>query len=211
METQKLQLAVVFAPFYFFIEYLGGIMTLEQFKDSLERFPIIATVHADELERAIISPAEILCHMKADLLRISDDIKRVHEAGKFILVHIDLAEGIASDKTGIQYLANLGVDGIISTRGKLIRQAKEIGLITVQRFFALDTQGIESIEEMLSVSSPDYIEIIPGVIGKVISRFASRGIPVIAGGLIESKAEITEAISSGASAVSTGKTELLYL
>jgi glycerol uptake operon antiterminator len=186
-------------------------MTLNQFRDSLERFPLIATVHADEFNRALNSPAEILCHMKADLLTIREVIKKVHEKGKYILVHIDLAEGIASDKTGIQYLANLGVDGIISTRGKLIRQAKEIGLITVQRFFALDSQGIESIEEMLSVSSPDFIEIIPGVIGKVISRFASRGIPVIAGGLIESKAEITEAISCGASAVSTGKEELWYL
>lgn len=186
-------------------------MTLNEFKDSLENFPLIATVHGEELEAALNSPAEILCHMKADLLTIDKDIKRVHAAGKHILVHIDLAEGIASDKTGIQYLRNLGVDGIISTRGKLIRQAKDMGLITVQRFFALDSQGIESIEEMLSVSSPDFIEIIPGVIGKVISRFASRGIPVIAGGLIESKAEITEALSCGASAVSTGKKELWYL
>ncbi len=186
-------------------------MELTEFKNLLDSFPLIATVHAEELEAALVSPAEILCHMKADLLTIADVIKKVHATGKYILVHIDLAEGIASDKTGIQYLRNLGVDGIISTRGKLIRQAKEMGLITVQRFFALDTQGIESIEEMLSVSSPDFIEIIPGVIGKVISRFASRGIPVIAGGLIESKAEITEALSSGASAVSTGKKELWYL
>lgn len=186
-------------------------MTLNEFKDSLERFPVIATVHASELGKALVSPAEILVHMKADLLTIADDIKKVHQAGKYVLVHIDLAEGIASDKIGMQYLANIGVDGIISTRGKLIRQAKEIGLITVQRFFALDSQGIESIEEMLAVCSPDFIEIIPGVIGKVISRFASRGIPVIAGGLIESKAEITEALSSGASAVSTGKKELWYV
>lgn len=186
-------------------------MTLNQFKDSLDRFPLIATIHADELEAALFSPAETLCHMKANLLTIAEEIKRVHEKGKYILVHIDLAEGIASDKTGIQYLKKAGVDGIVSTRGKLIRQAKDMGLITVQRFFALDSQGIESIEEMLSVSSPDFVEIIPGVIGKVISRFASRGIPVIAGGLIESKAEITEALSCGASAVSTGKKELWYL
>lgn len=186
-------------------------MTLKQFKDLFESFPIIATVHADELESALSSPAEIVCHMRSNLLTIADEIDRVHKAGKYILVHIDLAEGIASDKTGIQYLRDLGVDGIVSTRGKLIRQAKEMGLITVQRFFALDSQGIESIEEMLSVSSPDFIEIIPGVIGKVISRFASRGIPVIAGGLIENKAEITEAISCGAAAVSTGKKELWYL
>ncbi|MEE0945627.1 MAG: glycerol-3-phosphate responsive antiterminator [Acutalibacteraceae bacterium] len=186
-------------------------MTLNEFKASLERFPVIATVHKSELCSALKSPAEILVHMKADLLTIKDDIEAVHKSGKYILVHIDLAEGIASDKTGIQYLYNIGVDGIISTRGKLIRQAKELGLITVQRFFALDSQGIESIEEMLPICSPDYIEIIPGVIGKVITRFSSRGIPVIAGGLIESKSEITEAISSGASAVSTGKEELWYV
>ena len=186
-------------------------MTLGQFKDSLERFPVIATVHALELKKALVSPAEILCHMRAELLTIEQDIKNVHAEGKYLLVHIDLAEGIAGDKNGLQYLANIGVDGIVSTRGKLIKMANEIGLITVQRFFALDTQGVENIEDMLAVSSPDFIEIIPGVIGKVISRFASRGVPVIAGGLIESKGEITEAISSGAAAVSTGKEELWYV
>lgn len=195
----------------FYLNYLVIFMNLNQFKDSLERFPVIATVHTSDLSNALASPAEILVHMKAELLTIEDEIKQIHKAGKYVLVHIDLAEGVASDKIGIKYLAKIGADGIISTRGKLIRQAKEIGLITVQRFFALDSQGIESIEETLSVSSPDFIEIIPGVIGKVISRFASRGIPVIAGGLIESKSEITEAISSGASAVSTGKKELWYV
>lgn len=186
-------------------------MTLKEFKDSLERFPVIATVHKQMLKKAIASPAEILVHMNADLISIEEDVKAIHKSGKYVLVHIDLAQGIAADKTSLQYLSNLGVDGIISTRGKLIRQAKEMGLITVQRFFALDTQGIESIEEMLTVCSPDFMEIIPGVIGKVIYRFSSRGIPVIAGGLIESKSEITEAISSGASAVSTGKEELWYV
>ena len=186
-------------------------MTLNKFKDLLESSPLIATVHADELKTALESPAEILCHMKANLLTIADEIEMVHKAGKYIFVHIDLADGIASDRIGIQYLKNAGVDGIVSTRGKLIKQVKDMGIITVQRFFALDSQGIESIEEMLSICSPDFIEIIPGVIGKVISRFVSRGIPVIAGGLIENKTEITEALSRGASAVSTGKKELWYL
>jgi len=202
---------VVFVFFYFLMTVGVDFVTLKEFKDSLERFPVIATVHKQMLEKAIVSPAEILVHMNADLLSIEEDVKAIHESGKYVLVHIDLAQGIAGDKTSLLYLSSLGVDGIISTRGKLIRQAKEMGLITVQRFFALDTQGIESIEEMLTICCPDFMEIIPGVIGKVISRFSSRGIPVIAGGLIESKTEITEAISSGASAVSTGKEELWYV
>ena len=125
-----------------------------------------------------------------------------------VIVHIDLTEGISRDKYGVEFLADLGVDGIISTKASLIRCAKEHGLITVQRFFAYDSQGVESIDEMLSQSSPDIIEVMPGVIGKIITRFANAKAPLIAGGLIETKAEVTSALSLGAFAVSTGKEEL---
>ena len=121
---------------------------------------------------------------------------------------LDLAEGIGRDRSGIRFLAQCGVDGIISTKAQLIRLAKEQGLITVQRFFALDSKGMESIEEMLHTSTPHLIEIMPGVIGKAIRRFAGCGIPVIAGGLVETKAEVTDAINCGAAAVSTGRESL---
>ena len=40
---------------------------------------------------------------------------------------------------------------------------------------------------MLSATNPDLIEIMPGIASKVIERFVGSGIPVIAGGLIESR------------------------
>ena len=55
------------------------------------------------------------------------------------------------------------------------------------------------------------MEIMPGVIPKVIERLAKGKIPVIAGGLIETKAEITTALGSGATAISTGRPELWEL
>jgi glycerol uptake operon antiterminator len=103
------------------------------------------------------------------------------------------------------------VDGIISTRAQLIRLAKEQNLITVQRFFALDSKGMESIEEMLRATNPHLMEIMPGVIGKAIRRFRKSGIAVIAGGLIETKQEVTDALGAGATAVSTGQQTLWYL
>ena len=93
----------------------------------------------------------------------------------------------------------------------LIKAAKEHSLATVQRFFALDSQGVESISDMLSNSSPDFIEIMPGVIGKIIERFSNESAPLISGGLIETKADVTTALSLGAFAVSTGKPELWYI
>ena len=55
------------------------------------------------------------------------------------------------------------------------------------------------------------MEIMPGVIPKVIQRLSKEKVPVIAGGLIETKAEVTAALRSGATAISTGRPELWEL
>lgn len=186
-------------------------MHLENIKDCFEKSPIIAAVQNNTLSEALDSPVEIIFDLKASLLKVEDTIKRVHSVGKKIFIHIDLAEGIGKDRTGIEYLAKCGVDGIISTRGQLIRYANEAGLVTVQRFFALDSKGVEDIGDMLTSSKPDLIEIMPGIASKVIRRFVEKGTPIIAGGLIETKQEITEALKNGAEAISTGKQELWYV
>lgn len=186
-------------------------MTLPQIIDCLEQNPVIAAIRDDGWNAALQSPAQVLFYLSADLLSVQQRVKEAHEAGKFILIHIDLAEGIGKDRTGIRYLTQCGVDGIISTRAQMIRLAKEQNLLTVQRFFALDSKGMESIDDMLRSSTPHLMEIMPGVIGKAIARFSQGSIPVIAGGLIQTKREVTEAISSGAAAVSTGQQDLWYL
>ena len=78
--------------------------------------------------------------------------------------------------------------------------------------FGYDIQKeIDGIGDMLETVKPDLIEIMPGIVGKVIKRFVAYGIPVIAGGLIETKQEITEALKNGAEAISTGKQDLWYV
>ncbi len=176
--------------------------------NSMERSPVIAAVADNKWDAAIKGPSEVIFYFKANILSVKERINEAHKKGKAIFVHIDLAEGIAKDRFGIEFLKNAGVDGIISTRGQLIRAAKDLGLVTIQRFFALDSQGVENISEQLFSASPDFMEIMPGVIGKIISRFSGGAVPVIAGGLVESKSEVTEALSLGAIGVSTGKIEL---
>ena len=185
-------------------------MLFSQLTDSLERMPVIAAVQENLWKEALASPAEVIFHLNANLLTVAKRIEQAHEAEKSLFVHMDLAEGIGKDRVGVDFLALHGVDGIISTRGQIIRHAKEIGLITVQRFFALDSKGVNGMEELLEQSKPDLIEIMPGVMGKIIHRFAGGKIPVIAGGLIETKTEVTEALRYGAVAVSTGKQDLWY-
>lgn len=186
-------------------------MQLSEIITCLECNPVIAAIRDDKWEEALACPAQVIFYLSADLLTVGERVRQAHEAGKFVMVHLDLAEGVGKDRTGIRYLSQCGVDGIISTRAQLIRIAKEQGLLTVQRFFALDSKGIESIDDMLRNANPHLMEIMPGVIGKAIRRFTKSGIPVIAGGLIQTKSEVTEALGAGATAVSTGQQELWYL
>ena len=180
-------------------------------KARLEEFPVIAAVRERFFEKALNGPTEVIFLLGCDIATVGDKIKAAHQKGKIILVHIDLSEGIGKDKSGIMYLSSLGVDGIISTKGNLIKYAKELGIVTVQRFFAYDSHGIEGIDEVVDNNNPDFIEIMPGVIGKITERFSKLLVPLISGGLIETKAEVTEALKCGAFAVSTGKEELWYI
>ena len=186
-------------------------MKLQPILDCLECDPVIAAIRDDRWQEAIDSPAQVLFYLSAEVLTVAERIRQAHEAGKYVLVHADLAEGIGKDRAGLRYLAQCGADGILSTKAQLIRYAKELDLIAVQRFFVLDSRGMESIDEMLRTSCPHLMEIMPGVIGKAIRRFSSGPIPVIAGGLLQTKAEVTEALRSGATAVSTGQEALVSI
>lgn len=177
----------------------------------LECNPVIAAVTDEKWQAALESPAQVIFYLSANLLTVKEQVEEAHRAGKYVMVHMDLAEGIGKDRAGMRYLAQCGVDGVISTKAQQIRYAKEQGLITIQRFFALDSKGMESIEEMLRNTNPHLMEIMPGVIGKAILRFRKSGIPVIAGGLIETKQEVTVALGAGATAVSTGQQKLWYI
>lgn len=186
-------------------------MRYSELKDSLERCPVIAAVHGKQWKQALTAPPELLFLLDASLLTIRQQCEEAHAAGKHVFVHLDLAEGIGRDKTGIRYLAECGVDGILSTKAQLIRWAKEQNLLTIQRFFVLDSQSMNSVAEMVHSTEPHLMEIMPGVICKALKRFGEGSVPVIAGGLLENKSEVTTALSCGATAVSTSREELWYL
>ncbi len=181
-------------------------------KEYLAESPIIAAVSdSASFREALKAPPKILFHQSLKLPCIQEQIDAAHAAGKLLFVHIDLAEGLGRDRTAIEYLAKCGADAIISTRGQCIRYAREAGLMTVQRFFMLDSQSLSGVRGMIANTMPDFLEIIPCVVAKVVKRFSEGDVPVVAGGLIETKAEVTEALRSGAIAISTSRSELWYI
>lgn len=179
---------------------------------NIEKNPIIAAVRTESaLKAALRCPAKTIFLLHASILNLHDVARDCKASGKQIFLHIDLAEGLGKDAAGLRYVSNLGVDGIISTRANLIRTAKECGLKTVQRFFIVDSQSIATATDSALAVCPDLLEVMPGVVPKIIEQFcANLTIPVIAGGLIETKEDVIRAIKAGAAGISTTKEALWY-
>ena len=176
----------------------------------METGKVIAAVRFDnEFIEAAESDVKIIFYLAPNILSLEQKIKFAHAKGKKVFIHLDLAEGIGKDKSGIVFAKKLGVDGIISTRASIIKAAHEEGLFTVQRFFTMDSQSVNVAVEGLKSSKADMIEIMPGVLSKTIKRLKERvSVPVIAGGLIETPSEVEAAFNTGAAAISTGNKDL---
>ena len=89
--------------------------------------PVIAAVKTDEsLTAALASPCSTVFLLASTLLTVDGLVRRIHEAGKLAVVHIDLVDGLSSREIAVDSLIALcSPDGIISTRPTLIR--REIG------------------------------------------------------------------------------------
>ena len=171
---------------------------------------VIAAVRTEEdFCAALGSSATHIFLLYSNIMTIKKQLERAHALNKKLFVHIDMSDGIGRDSAGVAYLAELGVDGIISTRTGIIRAARDLSLTSVQRIFSIDSQATQTSANAAGNFHPSYIESMPGVIPKVISRFcSSTDIPIIAGGLVETAGEVAAALKAGAVAVSTGNKNL---
>ena len=174
--------------------------------ETLLNEPVIAAVKTDEsLTAALASPCSTVFLLASILLTVDGLVRRIHEAGKLAVVHIDLVDGLSSREIAVDSLIALcSPDGIISTRPTLIRRARHRGLLTVQRAFILDSLSLTSLSGQLEQGKPDFVEILPGIMPRVIAEISARTqVPVIAGGLLRDKADVMAAMCAGAAAVST--------
>ncbi len=163
-----------------------------------------------DFEKMLDSDHEILVLLETRLSQLSGLVKYAHKRGKKVFIHADLVQGLKADEYGIEFLINnIKVDGIISTRGNVITLAKKHRIFAIQRLFVLDSHALEHNLKICNRVQPDYIEVLPGIIPKIIKEvYEKTGIPVIAGGLIRSKQDIDDALESGAAAVTTSNYEL---
>lgn len=173
---------------------------------SFEKSPIVAAIKDEQgLSRCIESDSQIVFVLYGNINTISGIVKRLKDAGKTVFVHVDLLDGLAAREVTIEFLKrNTCLDGIISTKLPLIKCAKNAGLMTVMRFFIIDNLSLRNIRKKDYYQYADMIEILPGLMPKIITQISQEiKRPIIAGGLISEKSDIVTALSAGAVAISS--------
>ncbi|OEG63136.1 glycerol uptake operon antiterminator [Halanaerobium congolense] len=177
-------------------------------------YPIIPAVRdIKNLEKAMrIKESVLIFLLTGSIFNLEEAMELAHKYDKILMVNIDLVKGIAHDKEGIRYLAEKDLcDGIISTKGYLIKEASNNDLMTIQRVFLLDSASLISAEKSFNSNNVDAVEILPGLAAPYFierQNNSKHKYPVIAGGLIKSKSEVDDLKKQNIFAVSTSDHQL---
>ncbi len=174
--------------------------------DRLGNSPIIAAVkNTAGLQKALLCDCEIVFILFGTINNISEVVASAKKSDKAVFVHMDLIDGLSAKESALDFIASTTLaDGIISTKPNIIKYAKGLGLLTVQRFFVLDSLALENIHKADKLCDADFIEILPGLMPKIIKMLSTQlKKPLIAGGLISDKDDVVAALSANAVAVST--------
>lgn len=172
----------------------------------LEKSPVIAAVKDDDgLARCLAADVQVVFVLYGTVVDIPAIVEKIKVAGKAAIVHIDLIDGLSSREVAADFIAaSTLADGVISTKGALVRRARELGLVGIRRFFLLDSMALQNLQKGQNAQDADFIEVLPGVMPKILVRVVSScPLPVIAGGLIGDKEDVVSALSCGVLAVST--------
>ncbi|MDO5715690.1 MAG: glycerol-3-phosphate responsive antiterminator [Tissierellia bacterium] len=186
-------------------------MSNKKIIECIEENPIIVAVkNSEELEMALQEDSKIIFLLNENLLQLKQDIEAIKKAKKYSIVHIDLVEGLSAKEVTVDFIKSYTqADGIISTRPKNVKRAKELHLFSILRLFLIDSLSFNNLEKNIDISQPDMVEILPGVMPKIIKRITSQvKTPIIAGGLISDKEDVISALNAGAIAISSSNSNI---
>ena len=176
----------------------------------LARHPIIMAIYGiEQLKTALSSKAEVCIIANIDLIKLQPVIELLSKAGKYVIVNIDSCNGLSQDKGGIDYVAETGEMGLLSTRLQTVQRAKKCGLVTMQKIFVTDRstwlRSLKAVEQ----SEPDYVQLMPAQMLPLLSQ-ADRNVlpPIVASGFVCNEEHAQTALLHGAIAVSSSDSAL---
>jgi len=185
------------------MELLGHRRSL--FSRLLRDRPVIASLFTpDDIDAFAESDARVCILANAELRSLEATVARLRELGRFIFVNLDSIAGLASDAGGIDFLASVGVDGTVTTRGTIISRVQARQMVAAQKLFVTDRLNLPRATQAVTSAQPDYVQVMPAPVLPFIRNEPVMTVsPVLAGGFISTSNDVLAALACGASGVST--------
>lgn len=179
----------------------------------LARQPVIMAIYGiEQLKTALSSTAEVCIIANIDLIKLQPVIEVLSKAGKYVIVNIDSCNGLSQDKGGIDFVAETGAMGLLSTRLQTVQRAKKCGLVTMQKIFVTDRSAWSRSLHAVKQSEPDYVQLMPAQMLPLLSQ-TDRNVlpPIVASGFVSNQEHARTALQHGAVAVSSSDSALWNL
>lgn len=178
----------------------------------IENNKILAVKDLETLDNALLSSSKIIFLLNSDICSIEETTRLIKTSGKLCFIHLDMIQGLnTKDNSALDYLReNTFADGIITTKSQVAKYSHKIGFLVILRCFLIDSLSLNTTEKLFNETYIDAIEILTGVMPKIIEQISKRSsIPIIAGGLIFDYEDVNLALKSGAVAISTTKLNII--
>ncbi|MEO8229399.1 MAG: glycerol-3-phosphate responsive antiterminator [Chloroflexota bacterium] len=156
------------------------------------------------LGEALSSRAPVIFILRGNGLSLGALVRRIHDANKLVAVHVDLVGGLRADRAGVEWLASVGVDAVISSHGQLMAAIRHGGMTAIHRLLLVRRNQLDTAVAAIGRSAPNIVEILPGVIlPSVVGMMPRFEVPVLAGGFVRTEADVQAILSAGALGVTT--------
>lgn len=172
--------------------------------------PCCAAITAGtSVDAALSSRAPVIFILRGNGLSLTPLVRRIHGAGKLVAVHIDLVSGLRQDRAGVAWLASAGVDAVISSHGQLMASIRSEGMTAILRLLIVRRSQLDSAVQAIGHSSPNVVEILPGVLfPSIVDRMPPFTMPVLGGGFIRMESDVRAVLNAGALGVTTSSKAL---
>ena len=163
-----------------------------------------AITEDDRLEEALASQAPVVFMLRGNGLTLGPTVRRIHEAGKLVAVHVDLVAGLRADRASVSWLAGAGVDAVISSHGQLMAPIRHERMTAIHRLLLTRRSQLDTAIAAIGRSAPNIVELLPGVLlPSVAGRLPDFGVPLLAGGFVRTEADVAAVLAAGALGVTT--------
>ncbi len=171
---------------------------------------IVSIKHPKGLDQFLKTDLSTAFLMMGNINNLQGYVEAMKRKNKFVFLHLDMVQGIRNDLEGLKFVSHyIKPHGIITTKKQLLTSAKNLGFLTIQRLFLVDTDAVKNGIEVTKEIQPDFIEVMPGLMNSVCEKIVNEvDQTLITGGLIHEQSHIQSALDHGAFAVSTSNLKL---